>query len=113
MDVVAVDAKWGGDSIEAEEVSGARIVRVPVKSLAPNVKRNVVQELFFGICSMSIVHNMRYLKKTVANFRKADHLQTPRKSHHEQGAEDGQGRMFQCRFKTEIIKKFNPNKLSK
>jgi len=48
VDAFAMDAKWGGNSVEVNDVDGVEIVKVPVRPLAQNIKRNIIMELQFG-----------------------------------------------------------------
>jgi glycosyltransferase involved in cell wall biosynthesis len=48
VDAIAMDAKWGGSSVEVNDVNGVEIVKVPVRPLAQNIKRNIIMELQFG-----------------------------------------------------------------
>ena len=48
VDAIAMDAKWGGNSVEVNDVNGVSIIKVPVRPLAQNIKRNIIMELQFG-----------------------------------------------------------------
>jgi len=48
VDAIAMDAKWGGNSVEVNDINGVSIIKVPVRPLAQNIKRNIIMELQFG-----------------------------------------------------------------
>jgi glycosyltransferase involved in cell wall biosynthesis len=48
IDAIAMNAKWDGNSVEVNDVDGVEIVKVPVRPLAQNIKRNIIMELQFG-----------------------------------------------------------------
>jgi len=48
VDAIAMDANWGSNSVEVNDVNGVEIVKVPVRPSAQNIKRNIIMELQFG-----------------------------------------------------------------
>jgi glycosyltransferase involved in cell wall biosynthesis len=56
VDAVAVDAKWNGIEVETDNVNGAEILRIPVRSPTLNIKRNIAMEFQFGKTASKYLH---------------------------------------------------------
>ena len=48
LDAVALDTEWSSSSVKVENISGAEVVRIPVKPPTLNFKRNIIMEILFG-----------------------------------------------------------------
>ena len=60
VDAIAIDARWGGNSVEIEDVNGAEVVRIPVKPPIIGFKKNIVQELLFGKAVVKYIKNQGF-----------------------------------------------------
>jgi len=60
VDAIAIDARWGGNSVEIEDVNGAEVVRIPVKPPIIGFKKNIVQELLFGKAVVKYIKNQDF-----------------------------------------------------